>query len=535
MKHKLLKLTALILTIALFLTGCGYTNTGVVDEGDDTDVTENPDIYDGDHSVTASDGVLTNPIDDDFTICWLKSGSLNPFNNLTGENAAVSSLMYEGLFTVTPDFTAEPCLCSDYSVSDLTYTFNIKSGITFHDGSPLSAYDVEYSITHAMESERFASRLQCIESVEAADEDTINITVIRENYTLPVLLDVPIVSRWTAYDSIPNGTGPYTYVRGTEERGPYLAAYAEYRDKVPVDEIQLYDVNHVRPSVAMSQNDVDLILHLPLEESLDVCIDHGAYHYETTSLQYIGFDTNDPILGNAEVRRAISHLIDRNVIVNDIFDNNVTAAPLALSPSAPGYDNMNETVSDPSVQTFSAILSAKGAVDSDGDGWLELNGETMSFTFIVSETDDYKVDAAKKVVSFMTGMGIKIDLRILPYVEYVSDLENGYFDMYYGEVRLPANFDLTQILATYGDLNYGGCSKYNEVLENYLAAETETAKNNAAKELCRTIYENAPIIPICYNRNAAVVPRALVQGIDPGQQYLFYGLSNWTVNFDKED
>ncbi len=535
MKHNFLKLTAFILTISLFLTGCGYGSTLDVDDTHEPSSDEDTDVYDGDHSVTSIDGIVTNPVDDVFTLCWLREDSLNPFKNLTGENSAVSSLMYEGLFTISPDFVAEPCLCSDYSVSDLTYTFNIKSGITFHDGAPLSAYDVEYSISHAMGSERYSSRLQCIESIVALDEDTVEITVIRENYTLPILLDVPIVSRWTANDSIPNGTGPYTYVRGSDEVGPHLTAYAGYRESVPVSDIYLYDVNEVRPSIAMSQNEVDFILHLPLEETLDVCIDHAAYHYETTILQYIGFDTNDPILGNSEVRRAISHLIDRDVIVSDIMDNNVTAAPLALSPSAPGYDDMSETISEPSVQTFSAILSSKGAVDSDGDGWLELNGETMSFTFIVSETDDYKVNAAKKVVSFMSGMGIKIDLKILPYIDYVEALEHGYFDMYYGEVRLPANFDLTQILASYGDLNYGGCSKYNEVLENYLAAETETEKNTAAKNLCRTIYENAPIIPICYNRLAVVSPRSLIQGVDPSQQYLFWGLSNWTIDLDKED
>lgn len=530
MKYKLLKLTAFILAISLLLTGCGYSTAPTQDEDDTSDTDSN--VYDGYTSVTSIDGEVTNPYDDVFTLGWQESETLNPFKNMTGENAAVSSLMYEGLFTINPDFEAVPNLCTGYSVDELTYTFNIKSGVTFHDGSALTAYDITYSIARAMESERFASRLECIESVSTIDDRSLQVIVESENYTLPTLLDIPVVKRETAYDAIPKGTGPYVYNDGNE---PYLTAYSGYRDDVPFSEIYLYDISDIDPDIAMSQRKVDFVLHTPLKESLDVYTDHSALYYETTVIQFVGFDTNDTLFRDSEIRRAISHLINRELIVSEVFDNNVTAAPLVLSPNAPGYEDMNETFSQYSDRTFSSILNSKGAADTNGDGWLEVNGNTMSVTFIVCDSDDYKVEAAEKIASSLNSVGIKVNLKALPYEEYLYALSEGNFGMYYAEVRLPANFDLSEILISDGKLNYGGYTSYGEALNNYLAAETSNQKNTAAKELCRLIYEKSPIVPICYNKNAVAVPRSEIRGVTPSQQYLFWDLSNWIINFDQED
>ena len=530
----LLKLTAFILAITLFLTGCGYSTPSSKVEKDTTSDNE-PEVYDGYTSVTASDGEITNPYDDVFTLPWLQSDSLNPFKSSAAENAAVSSLMYESLFTINPNFEAVPCLCTGYSVDDLTYTFNVKSGVTFHDGSALNAYDVTYSIDYAMESERFASRLGCIESVSTVDETTVQVVVDSKNYTLPVLLDIPIVRYGTADEPIPTGSGPYTYNRGSNHVEPFLKKYIGYRNEVPFSEIQLYDISDIEPDIAMSQRKVDFVLHDPLRGSLDVYTDHSALYYNTTVFQFLGFDTTDPLFRDSEIRRAISHLINRDVLVNDVFNNNVTAAPLALSPNAPGYVDMNESISKYSEQTFSSILNAKGAADTDGDGWLEVGGETLTLDFIVCDTDAYKVQAARKITSTLSSFGVKVDLQVLSYEDYLYAMENGYFNMYYAEVRLPANFDLYEIIGSSGSLNYGLYGAYNEALGNYLAAENSEQKNTAARELCRLIYEKSPIIPICYNKQAVAVPRFEIRGVKPSQQYMFWDLSNWIINFNQED
>lgn len=536
MKLNFFKIAVFILSIVFLLSGCGYGSVPSTDVDSNTDDTNSDSAtYDGFTSITSQDGELTNPEDNDFTLCWLKSDSLNPFGNMTGENAAVSSLMYEGLFTVDPDFNAVPCLCSGYSVDGLTYTFNIKKNITFHDGSLLSADDAVYSITRAMYSERFSSRLKCIEDVSSVDEYTVQITVKAENYTLPALLDIPIVQSGTAGDTVPVGTGPYIYNRGTDVVEPYLSAYLGYRDSVPVSKIHLYDISHIEPDVAMSQRKVDFILHSPLEETLDVYTDHSTIYYNTTALQFVGFDTGSYLLSDSEVRRAISHLVNRELIVSEVFNNNAVSAPLALSPYAPGYDNMPESISDYSTQTFSAILSAKGAEDTDGDGWLELDGSTISLTFIVSDSDDYKVQAARSITSSLNSIGIKVNLKVLSSSEYLYALNTGNFDMYYAEIRLPANFDLSELLGSSGSANFGSYTAYDEVLASYLAAKTDEQKAAAARELCRLIYEKSPIIPICYNKNAVAVPRSTVRGVQPGQQYLFWNLFQWTINFEQED
>ncbi|MBE6948998.1 MAG: ABC transporter substrate-binding protein [Ruminococcaceae bacterium] len=533
MKYKLFKITAMLLAMSLLLTGCGYSAIGSEEEKEPSETED--EVYDRYTSVTSLEGEVTNPKDDKFTLCWIKSKTLNPFSNMIGENEAVSSLMYEGLFTINPDFEAVPCLCTGYSVSDLTYTFTIKTNVTFHDGKSLTAKDVSYSIVRAMESDRFSSRLQCISSVNTVDEHTLEVVVKEKNYTLPTLLDIPVVQSGTADDSIPMGTGPYVYNRGTDTIEPFLTEYLAYRDNLPVDKIYLYDISDIEPDVAMSQRKVDLVLHNPLTDSLDVCIDHAALYYDTTVLQFVGFDTADPLFSDSEVRRAMSHLINRELIVSEVFNGMATTAPLVLSPNAPGYEDMSETYSSYSPQTFSSILNAKGAVDSDGDGWLELNGNTISITFIVCNDDNYKVEAAEKITSALTSVGIKVRLRALSHEDYLYALNQRDFGMYYAEVRLPANFDLSEIIGIGGSVNYGSYTAYDEALAAYLAAENSEQKNTAAKELCRFVYEKSPIVPICYNRNAIAVSRTEVRGANPGQQYLFWDLAKWTISFEQED
>lgn len=102
--------------------------------------------------------------------------------------------------------------------------------------------------------------------------------------------------------------------------------------------------------------------------------------------------------------------------------------------------------------------------------------------------------------------------------------------MYYAEVRLPANFDLTEILGSEGSLNYGGYSGFDEALSAWLTARSDEEKAQANSELCSLVYEKAPVIPVCYRKNAVAIPRGRIVGLEPGQQDLFRGFENWEIN-----
>ena len=531
MKRDFLKLIALVLTLALFFTGCGYQigQSEVTQDGDTSGTEDKED--DGPKSVTAMDGEITNPEDDVFTICWQKDRTLNPYEEITAENAAIADLVYEGLFTVTPDFTAEPCICSRYAVTETEYTFYLRDDITFHDGVKVTATDAVYSLELARAGERFGPRLGCIESVEYVSDLCLRITLKSENRTLPLLLDIPIVEYGTGDDVSPTGTGPYS-LKYSEN---CLAAYSDYRNDTPIDVIYLYDISDETPASAMAERKVDLILYDTSAGTLDVYTDHEIHYFESSILQFIGFNMRNSILGYSDVRRAMGHVVNRDTVLEDFPSGSAASSPLILSPASPGYDNSLEDEAAYDLMEFTSILNDYGVRDGNGDGWLEFNGATMGFDFIVCRDAANNLSAARELTSAMRNVGIRINLRELGYEDYMAALESGNFDMYYAEVRLPANFDLSEILGSEGSLNYGRYSGYDEAINAWLTAETDEEKAEASAALCELVCEKAPVIPVCYRRNALSIPRGRITGLEPGQQNLFRGLSSWKINLDQED
>ena len=78
--------------------------------------------------------------------------------------------------------------------------------------------------------------------------------------------------------------------------------------------------------------------------------------------------------------------------------------------------------------------------------------------FLVNSENSSKVAAAQRIVDQLSGAGVSISLERLSWTEYLAALERGDFDLYLAEVRLTADFDLTQLVGTRGGLNYGGWS-----------------------------------------------------------------------------
>ncbi|MBQ6540560.1 MAG: hypothetical protein IJL71_06015, partial [Oscillospiraceae bacterium] len=309
-----------------------------------------------------------------------------------------------------------------------------------------------------------------------------------------------------------------------------LTAYKDFRGTVPIETIYLYDITGITPAAAMSERKADMILYDTSAGTLDVYTDHETRYFESTILQFIGFDTTNSVLRHSVVRRAMSHLVNREDALADYSSGSTVAATQIMSPASPGYDATPKAEADYSVRKFTDILNEQGATDSNGDGWLEFDGSTMDFDFIVCKDSPNAVSAASEIALSMRNVGLKIDLQALDYEDYMIALMKGDFDMYYGEVRLPANFDLTEILGSEGSLNFGHYSGFDEALSAWLTAKGDEEKAEASSALCGLVCEEAPVIPVCYRKNAVAIPRGRISGMEPGQQCLFRGFENWEIN-----
>lgn len=161
----------------------------------------------------------------------------------------------------------------------------------------------------------------------------------------------------------------------------------------------------------------------------------------------------------------------------------------------------------------------------------------MDFTliFIVNIENPHKVAAAEYITACLEQVGFEIDLRVLSWDEFTKALNDGNFDIYYGEVQLGADFDLSPLLLP-GDnsLNYGKTANtsYLRLINEFLAAETREEVSIAGKQLCDEIRMNAPFIPILYKRYAIYYPIGVVTGAAPTQSGVFYNFKNWSIDLE---
>ena len=121
---------------------------------------------------------------DAFGLAYQPDYGLQPYNCQSLNNRIIFSFLYEPLFAVTDGYEAEPILAESYLVTDdgKTTTVKLRSGVTFHDGSAMTAADAAYSIASAMGSEYYGSRLRFIIEAQAQDDLTLVLATSEDVY-----------------------------------------------------------------------------------------------------------------------------------------------------------------------------------------------------------------------------------------------------------------------------------------------------------------------------------------------------------------
>lgn len=149
-----------------------------------------------------------------FGLTYQPEAGCNPYTCTRLANRPLISLMYQGLFSVTSQYRAEPVLCKRYSCTSdrKTYRFQLAEA-TFSDGSPLTAQDVAASLEAAKGSPVYGDRLRHVTKI-TPEGDQVTLTLDTPYDNLPVLLDIPIVRSGDVEAKEPLGTGPYAMDAG---------------------------------------------------------------------------------------------------------------------------------------------------------------------------------------------------------------------------------------------------------------------------------------------------------------------------------
>ena len=260
--------------------------------------------------------------------------------------------------------------------------------------------------------------------------------------------------------------------------------------------------------------------------------------YQTTILQYIGFNVYSTPLDDPALRHAMSLAIDRAAVVRDAFDGGGSEAVLVLPKGHRLYNASWEAGSSFSPDGCAEALKALGMQEKSGDRFLDYptsggKFKKVHFRFIVNSDNPAKAEAAQIITDQLRAAGLDVRLETLPWETFTERLNNGDFDMYYAEVGLPPDFDLSRLLSSDGALDFGhaGASGlYDELIEAFLAAKGDEAKTMAAKRLCRGIASDCPIIPLLYREHEICTHRGSAVGAEPSVSGIFGNFTEWNID-----
>lgn len=459
--------------------------------------------------------------------------AMHPIVGRDKTNLSLSGLIWEGLFELDQTFLPQNVLCEGYSFSEdgLTWTFTLKDGVTFSDGSPLTAGEVADSLNLARSADaRFAARLADVKSVTAA-EGAVVVTLTRPNGALPALLDVPIVK---GEGDTPLGTGPYVLEgEGDDQR---LTARTEWWNaKVatpPAETIPLRVLREADDLIyAFDTGDLSLVTaDLTGSNALGFAGDgHEVWDYPTTTLVFVGYNCARGPCADPALRRALSRGFDRNTVAVALYARHAQAAALPIHPDAAGYSQSAADLLAYSPQTMADALTAAGW-EKNEDGQLVKNRRALELTFAVNTDNSFRLTVAEYLAAELGKAGITVDLQKLNWTEYQKALETGDFDLYLGSTAMTADFDPAPLVEAGGALNYGRYSDADTaaLLAAYRGASGKE-RETAVGALYQKLAEDAPFTALCFKNQSVLTQWGAVSGLSPTQQNPFYGIEQWKI------
>lgn len=511
-----------------------------------------------------------------FGLAWYQNGTLNPVLDNTNINRVLCEALYEGLFEVTSNFTAENVLCESYEGDGTTFTFTLRGDVTFWSGEPLTAADVVASLeaAHYNESSPFYNRLTEVSSIEAVGTNQVRIVLSSPNINFPRLLDIPIYREGSADSgSFADGTGPYRPVEG--ENQWTLEANENWHGGFLGSIRHITLVTMTRADTALSSfqtGDVSLMRASRIDPNPpNVGGSVDTVQTASASLHYLGFNYNDSLLSSAGVRRALSAALSRQSLCETQLQTFADPAILPVNPQPADSSlslNMSADPNGAAQLLREALQSDTGGSsedepsdtedeytddegdytddeytgEGDGSGGESDSGETesdgssspsgvgseaetvLSIRLLVNSDNAFKVAAAQQIAASWNALdGISVTVDAQPYETFVSRLQSGDFDVYYGETQLTADFDLRPLLSSGGSLNYGGYSG-----ESMASAIAAMRSGDNVVGFYQTFLEEMPIVPIAFECDQIIIRKGLIDNYQPAPYNAFAGLETWT-------
>lgn len=487
--------------------------------------------------------------------------TLNPLLTKNVNVKDITGLIFEGLVKLDKNQLPIPCLADSWiaSTNGLEWTFILKDGIEWHNGEPLTAYDIEFTIgiiSNPNIESIYKKNVSNIEKYKVEDKRTIKLYLKQVNAFTPEYMTFPIISKNYYFgkeifdlkskkNMEPVGTGMYKYLSG--EGVLKLEKNQNWWDKekeVNDEKVELPNIDQI--NVRYYKNDTDKInafwrkeidvTHVDISESnkYSTRSDTLLKKYISNEFVYITINNKRGIYQNKMLRQALSYSINRQEIVNTVIPGEAVITDLPVIPGT-WIDDDNENILKFSKEKAIELFSQAGWVNKNGKMYSYLNGKLIYAEIVLEINNDnvVKKAIAENIKKQLNSLGIAVSIVEQKWDVFTNDLKSKNYSLALVSSKVPGMPDLSQMYskdAKIGNYNIAGFE--NDEVEKYLtqirSLDNLKDRKQAYARLKYIILDEMPYIGLFFFNNAIIYNKRVRGKISPFM-WERYDLLNWYV------
>lgn len=383
-------------------------------------------------------------MDEQLTLAMIsvKTNRLNPLVPQEREFQSLHSLMYEGLYTLDDDYRPQPCLAASCDTDGKNWLVTLRDDAYFHDGTPVTAYDVEATINEilrlAQENQGQYSQLKYfISSVKVNDSSSLLLVMSRPYYGANFALTFPILPASQVQADNPVGSGPYIATSFIPGNSLFLTANENWHEDTPYVKyinvnfyaenqklLETYEFNRVDAAITRSASAGQYQSGIT-----NLNIPYRTMQLETLQINNAYFPMND-----INIRKAIRYAIDVDAIANNVYNGTAIRTDTPM-PFGTWMHKENDSLYEYNPEKARQLLAAAGWQDLDGDGTLDKfvndKNNRLHLRLLVYEeqNDNVRSPAAYMIKDMLEAVGFEIKVEVKVFTSARENLNAHSFDL----------------------------------------------------------------------------------------------------------
>lgn len=456
----------------------------------------------------------------------------------------------ENLVTLDENDQVMPGVATDWTTSDdgLVYTFNLREGMKWSNGDPVTAHDFVFACTSLLSPElgsEYAYFGYVLKNGEAyntgkASREDVGVKALSD-YVFEVTLEAPAsyaVSMFAypvlapvnerAYTEFGSsyGTdadklvtnGAFTMTSWEHDSKIILTKNPDFyrADEVEIEELTMVMLNDTNTDLnAFKAGEVDMVNNLRGEQA-DMMAAEGypVQHYDDGSCFYLTFNMKEgEILANKNLRKALTYALDKQAYVDVVMGNSSKAATSFTPAALNGYKDkfVNE------VGELQPVLDVEKAQEYYAKALEELGIDSVSLSMICDDTDAAMDTAAFVQEQFKQNLGLDLQIESMPFKSRLERMTNKDFDIVFAGWSPDYNDPMTflDMFETGGGNNHSSYSntEYDALLESVRNELDPKTRFNYLKEVEALLLEDQPIGPVYWRNRDYIVSGKIASGV----------------------